>query len=451
MANLTIRNGRVIDPANGIDEVTDLVIERGRVTRLGKVSNPAGPTLDASDCIVSPGLIDPQVHFREPGQEEKETIATGAAAAVNGGFTSVVCMANTSPTIDDDARIEFVYKQATKAGLCNVFPVGAVTKGRQGEELAEIGLMAKAGAVAFTDDGDCIASSAVMRAALGYVKMTGRVLMQHCEDPALTSSGVMNAGAVATQLGLAGRPAIAEELMIQRDILLNRDISCRYHVQHLSTEGGCEAIRTARAQGQPVTTEVAAHHLLLTEEDCVGYDTHYKMNPPLRTRRDIAALLEGVRDGTITILATDHAPHTREEKEREFAVAPAGILGLDCTLPLYIKALIESETVDWSRMIAMMTQHPAALCNLIGKGELGVGADGDVTIIDPTMNWAIDVEDFASKASNCPFDGWSVTGRAITTVVGGRVKLLRDPDRAAGVEGFATEAHELLQHTQIAL
>lgn len=451
MANLTIRNGRVIDPGNGVDEVTDVVIERGRVTRIGSASKPDGPTIDASGCIVCPGLIDPQVHFREPGQEEKETIATGAAAAINGGFTSVVCMANTSPTIDDDARIEFVYKQAAKADLCNVFPVGAVTKGRRGEELAEIGLMAKAGAVAFTDDGDCIASSAVMRMALGYVKMTGRVLMQHCEDPVLVAHGAMNAGEVATRLGLSGRPAIAEELMIQRDILLNRDIGCRFHVQHISTEGGCEAVRAARRRGEPVTTEVSAHHLLLTEEDCVGYDTRYKMNPPLRTKRDIAALLEGVRDGTITVLATDHAPHTREEKEREFAVAPAGILGLDCTLPLYARALVESETIDWPRLIAMMTQHPAELCNLTGKGTLGAGADGDVTVIDPGMAWTIDVEDFASKASNCPFDGWNVTGRAIATVVGGHVKLLRDAGRATGFAGFATEAHELLQDTRVAL
>lgn len=432
MATLTIKNGRVIDPANGVDEKSDVVLSGGsggKVEKIGKVSKPDGRVIDASGCIVCPGLIDPQVHFREPGQEDKETIATGAAAAVNGGFTSVVCMANTSPAIDDDAMIEFVYERAAKANLCNVFPTGAVTKGRRGEELAEIALMAKAGAVAFTDDGDAIADTSVMAKALAYVKMTGRVLMQHCEDPALVTGGAMNAGAVSTRLGLPGRPAVAEELTILRDTQLNKRIGCRYHVQHLSTEGGLEIIRRARKEGQPVTTEVAAHHLLLTEDDCATYDTNYKMNPPLRTKRDIKALLEGVKDGVITVLATDHAPHTREEKELEFTAAPAGILGLDSTLPLYAKALIESGTIDWPRMIAMMTSAPAELCNLDGKGTLGVGADADVTIIDPDEKWTIDVNAFASKARNCPFDGWDVTGRAVATIVGGGVKMLRDKSR----------------------
>lgn len=429
MPTLTIKNGRVIDPANGVDKKADVVLSGGKIEKIGKVSKPDGKVIDASGCIVSPGLIDPQVHFREPGQEDKETIATGAAAAVNGGFTSVVCMANTSPAIDDGAMIEFVYKQAAKANLCNVFPTGAVTKGRGGKELAEIALMDKAGAVAFTDDGDAIADTSVMAKALAYVKMTGRVLMQHCEDPALVTGGAMNAGAVSTRLGLPGRPAVAEELTILRDVQLNKRIGCRYHVQHLSTEGGLEIIRHARKEGQPVTTEVAAHHLLLTEDACVGYDTNTKMNPPLRTKRDIKALLKGVKDGVITVLATDHAPHTREEKELEFTAAPAGILGLDCTLPLYAKALIESGTIDWPRMIAMMTIAPAELCNLEGKGTLAAGADADVTIIDPDERWTIDVNDFASKARNCPFDGWDVTGRAVATIVGGSVKMLRDKAR----------------------
>lgn len=429
---LTIQGGRVIDPSQGLDQVTDIVIEAGRVSKIEKVSKPVGRTIDASGCIVSPGLIDPQVHFREPGQEDKETIATGAASAVAGGFTSVVCMANTTPAIDDDAMIEFVYRQAARAEQCNVFPTGAVTKGRKGEELAEIGLMAAAGAVAFTDDGDAIPSAAMMAKALTYVKMTGKVLMQHCEDPSLVQGGVMNAGALATKLGLAGRPAVAEELIIHRDILLNRSIGCRYHVQHLSTEGGVDIIRHAKQQGQPVTTEVAAHHLLLTEEACSGYDTHTKMNPPLRTRRDIEALLQGVKDGTITVLATDHAPHTPEEKELEFALAPAGILGLDCTLPLYIKALIETGTIDWPRLIDMMTQQPALLCGLDGRGTLKPGSHGDVTILDPNMAWTIDVKDFKSKARNCPFDGWNVTGRAIATIVGGAVKMCLDIERCGG-------------------
>ncbi len=432
---LIITHGRVIDPKSGRDETADIVLAHGKVQKIGKAtdadrtSSGGGEvqTIDAGGRIVCPGLIDPQVHFREPGQEDKETIATGAASAVAGGFTSVVCMANTRPAIDHAALIEYVYTEAWKADLANVFPVGAVTKGRRGEELAEIGLMDKAGAVAFTDDGDCIASAAVMAKALAYVKMTGKVLMQHCEEPSLVAKGAMNAGALCTKLGLPGRPAVAEEMAILRDVTLNRSIGCRYHVQHLSTGAGLDVIRHAQQQGQPVTTEVAPHHLLLTEDACAGYDTNTKMNPPLRTRRDIEALIAGVRDGTITILATDHAPHTPEEKALEFAEAPAGILGLDCALALYAKALIfDHDACDWKKLLGMMTFAPAGLCNLDGKGELKEGADADVTIIDPEMDWTIDVRQFASKARNCPFDGWQVKARATHTIVGGALKWALD-------------------------
>ncbi len=425
--SLLITGGRVIDPGSARDEIADVVLAHGKVRKVGRATDAdrAGDTrvIDAAGMIVCPGLIDPQVHFREPGQEDKETIATGAASAVAGGFTSVVCMANTNPAIDSPALIEFIYTEAHKANLANVFPTGAVTKGRRGEELAEIGLMNRVGAVAYTDDGDCIASPAVMVKALAYVKMTGKVLMQHCEEPSLVNGGAMNGGVIATRLGLTGRPAVAEELAILRDVTLNRSIGCRYHVQHLSTGAGLDVIRHAQKQGQRVTTEVAPHHLLLTEESCVGYDTNYKMNPPLRTKRDIEALLAGVKDGTISVLATDHAPHTAEEKDLEFSAAPAGILGLDCALALYAKALIfDSGTIDWPQLIAMMTTAPAALCNLAGKGQLSPGADADVTIIDPAMDWTIDVSSFASKARNCPFDGWAVRSRATHTIVGGEVK-----------------------------
>ncbi|NBC10935.1 MAG: amidohydrolase family protein [Planctomycetes bacterium] len=424
---LIITQGRVIDPRSGRDETADVVLAHGKVQKIGKATDAdrtgGAQTIDAAGRIVCPGLIDPQVHFREPGQEDKETIETGAASAVAGGFTSVVCMANTRPAIDSAALVEYVYTEARKAGLANVFPVGAVTKGRQGEELAEIGLMNKAGAVAFTDDGDCIGSAAVMAKALAYVKMTGKVLMQHGEEPSLVGKGAMNAGALCTRLGLPGRPAVAEELAILRDVTLNRSIGCRYHVQHLSTGAGLDVIRHAQQQGQPVTTEVAPHHLLLTEEACAGYDTNYKMNPPLRTGRDIEALIDGVRDGNITILATDHAPHTPEEKALEFAEAPAGILGLDCALALYAKALLfDHDACDWPKLLGMMTHAPATLCNLQGKGELLPGADADMTIIDPEMDWTIDVDTFASKARNCPFHGWQVKARATHTIVGGALK-----------------------------
>jgi dihydroorotase len=433
MSSLTILGGRVIDPANSFDQVADVVLEAGKIVRVGTVSRPSGRKFDAAGCIVTPGLIDPHVHLREPGQEEKETIATGAASAVAGGFTSICCMPNTVPALDDDGRMEFVYHQSQRANLANVFPVGAITKGREGKELAEIGLMAQAGAVAFSDDGIAVASAAVMAKAQAYIAMTGKVLMQHCEDPEL-GRGVMNAGALAVKLGLAGWPRVAEELIIQRDIMLNfaSGSGCRYHVQHISSGGSVELVRRARQDlfGQAhITAEASPHHLLLTEDHCSTYDTNYKMNPPLRGRRDIEALLEGVKDGTITVLATDHAPHTREEKELEFAAAPFGIIGLDCALPLYIKALIETDTIDWPAMIAMMTVNPARLCGLVGKGTLTTGDDADVTIIDPAERWTIDVEQFASKSRNCPFHGWDVTGRPIAAIVGGDVKMCRDTGR----------------------
>ena len=429
MAQLTIKGGRVIDPASGLDKKTDVVVNGTSVERIGRVSKPTGTVLQANGCIVSPGLIDIHVHFREPGQEEKETIATGAAAAVNGGFTSVCCMPNTSPTLDDDGRIEFVYRQAARAGLCNVYPVGAITKGREGAELAEIALMAQSGAVAFSDDGCAVASAGVMAKALAYVKMTGRPIMQHCEEPTLTAGAVMNAGTLATQLGLGGWPTVAEELVIQRDIMLNASVGCLYHVQHLTTRQGVDIVRRARRAGLPVTAEASPHHLLLTEETCADYNTQYKVNPPLRTKKDIAAIKKGIKDGAITILGTDHAPHTYEEKELEFALAPFGMIGLESALPLYLKALIESETIDWPHLLAMMTVNPASLCQLDGKGVIQEGQDADITIIDPNETWTIDASEFESRSRNCPFNGWDVTGRATATIVSGDIKMLRDRGR----------------------
>jgi dihydroorotase len=338
-------------------------------------------------------------------------------------------MPNTRPALDDDARIEFVYERSAAVDGCRVYPAGAVTKGRAGTELAEIGLMAEAGAVAFTDDGTAVADTAVMQRALQYVGSTGRVLMQHCEDPAL-GGGAMNAGAVATRLGLAGWPRVAEELVIERDVLLNRHLgfACRYHAQHLSSGGSVEILRRAQdaadAAGKAgyITGEASPHHLLLTDEACGTYDPMFKMNPPLRTAIDVEALKAGIRDGVITVLATDHAPHTREEKELAFAAAPYGIIGLEGALSLYRKALIDDGVIDWPRMIAMMTIEPARLCGIEGRGELTEGGDADVTVIDPDLAWTIRADAFASKARNCPFDGWDVTGRAVMTIVGGVVK-----------------------------
>jgi dihydroorotase len=420
MATLLIQNGTVLDPSQTMEQRADVLLRDGKVAAIGTNLGKAEKFIDARGCYVTPGLMDIHVHLREPGDEEEETIASGAAAAVAGGFATVCCMPNTKPPLDNEAAIEFVLRESQRVGLANVYPIGAITKGRKGEELAEIGSMHNRGAVAFSDDGVGVADTSVMRKALQYSKMFDTVLMQHCEDPALTG-GSMHGGVVATRLGLSGVPAEAEQLMIARDLLLNRTIQCRYHVQHISTAWSVELVRQAKAQGQNVTCEVSPHHLLLTDAMCANYDTNYKMNPPLRTEGDVRACIAGVVDGTIDCLATDHAPHLAEEKELEFPYAPFGIIGLECALGLYVKALLEPGHVDWMKLIELMTNRPAGIVKL-GKGTLKLGADADVTIIDPQRKWTVDVERFASKSRNCPFDGWELTGRATCTIVGGSVK-----------------------------
>ena len=420
MPTLLITNGHLIDPSQSIDAPMDLLLRDGKIAAIGQNLGPADETIDATHQFVTPGLIDIHVHFREPGDEEEETIASGAAAAVAGGFTTVCCMPNTKPPLDTEAGIEFILRESQRVGLANVYPTGAITKARAGKELAEIGSMHTRGAVAFTDDGTGVADASVMRKALQYCKMFDAVIMQHCEEHTL-SGGAMNAGIVSTSLGLPGIPPEAEELMIARDLLLNRKIRCRYHVQHISTAWSVELIRRAKRDGEAVTAEVAPHHLLLTDEHCRGYDTNYKMNPPLRTAVDVAACIQGVKDGTLDCLATDHAPHLAEEKELEFQNAPFGILGLECALPVYIKALVEPGHITWNRLIEMMTIAPAKIAKL-NKGTLAFGADADVTVIDPAQKWTIDKSTFRGKSRNCPFDGWHVSGKATHTIVGGQLK-----------------------------
>jgi dihydroorotase len=422
MSSLLIQNGILLDPASAANRPADVLLRDGKVAAVGNNLGKADRVIDAAGMYVTPGLIDIHVHFREPGDEEEETVASGAASAVAGGFTTVCCMPNTKPALDNEAQIEFVLREGKKANLANVLPIGAITKGREGKELAEIGSMHERGAVAFSDDGIGVADASVMRKALQYCKMFDALIMQHCEEPTL-SGGSMHAGLVSTALGLSGVPAEAEQLMIARDILLDRTIQCRYHVQHISTAGSVELIRRAKRDGMTwVTAEVAPHHLLLTDEACRGYDTNYKMNPPLRTAADVEACIAGVKDGTIDLLATDHAPHLAEEKELEFPYAPFGILGLEPALALYVKALVEPGHISWLRLIEMMSTRPAQLVNLANKGTLQVGADADLTIIDPNLDWTIDVELFRSKSRNCPFQGWKLRGRAVMTIVGGDVK-----------------------------
>ena len=414
----------MIDPASGLDETADVSISDGRIVRVGKARGKARRTIDAAGRIVCPGLIDLHVHCREPGHEEEETIDTAAAAAVAGGFTTICAMPNTHPPLDDEPAINYVIQRSDQAGLARVLPVGCITKGREGKELAEMHLMTEAGAVAFSDDGDGVASSSIMQRAMQYARMTNTVLMQHCQDADL-AGGHMNSGAVAVRLGLSGIAASGEEIMLRRDLELVERTRCRYHVQHVSSAGSVELIRQAKAESLPVTAEATPHHLLLTDAACMGFDPNYKMNPPLRGASDVEALRAGVADGTLDCLATDHAPHAAEEKELEFSLAPFGIISLECALGLYAKALVHSGAMGWPELIARMTAGPARVLRR-PLGALAVGAVADVTVIDPKRRWTVKVNTWRSQSRNCPYDGWKLKGRAVATLVAGQVKYELD-------------------------
>ncbi len=423
MSTLLLRNGRVIDPSQNLDRVSDLWLRDGTVLGLGPQAGLAADrTLDCSGMIVSPGLIDMHVHLREPGREEDETIATGTAAAVAGGVTSVACMPNTEPPLDSRAAAEFVIQQARRAGNCNVFPVGTVTKNREGKELAELGGLVEGGAVAFTDDGSPVASAEIMRRALEYCKMFDRAVLVHAEILELTQGGVMNEGLVSTQLGLRGMPAVAEDIMIARDVMLAELTGGKVHILHVSTAGGVDLIRQGIAKGIRVSGEACPHHFILTDETLRSFDSNYKMAPPLRTKRDKQAILAGLKDGTLSVLATDHAPHAPEKKERELDQAPNGIIGLETFLPLCVTHLVEPGHLSWPQMLAKMTVNPARVLG-IDRGTLQPGRPADVTVIDPKARWTVDAATFRSKSRNSPFHGTPVVGRAVATVVGGEVKM----------------------------
>lgn len=422
MQSLIIKNGRVIDPANNVDKECDLLIVDGKIAEVGAVRESAQTVIDASGKLVTPGLIDIHVHFREPGDEEEETIASGSAAAVAGGFTSVVCMPNTNPPIENETDVEYIHRKGRKARKTHVYTMGAVTKGRQGVELAEMGFMAEAGAVGFTDDGSGIQDPAVMLRALKYAAMFDKVVAQHCQDNGFAGTGVMNAGYFSTILGLPGIDALAEQAMLWRDIQLIKKTNVRYHAQHISTAGSVDLIRAAKKDSLPVTCEVTPHHLLFTEQCCADYDTNYKVNPPLRTQQDIDALKQAVTDGLVDALVTDHAPHLQSEKELEFLTAPFGIASLECALGLYVKALIEPKVIDWPGLIRLMTERPARIIG-IEKGTLSKGKQADVTIINPDAEYNIDASKFRSKSRNCPYHGWTVKGKIEKTIVGGEIRF----------------------------
>lgn len=424
MSTLVLRNGRIIDPSQNLDTIADLWLKDGVILGHGPFPDiTAYRVLDCSGMIVSPGLIDMHVHLREPGREEDETIATGTEAAVAGGVTSVACMPNTEPALDSRAAAEFVVQQARRAGHCNVFPIGAVSKNREGKELAELGGLVEGGAVAFTDDGAPVASAELMRRALEYCKMLKGhpTIVVHAEILELTQGGVMNEGIVSTQLGLRGMPGIAEDIMIYRDMVLAELTDGKVHILHVSTAGGVDLIRQGIARGIRISGEACPHHFLLTDECLRTFDSNYKMAPPLRTQHDVDAILAGLKDGTLAVLATDHAPHAPEKKERELDQAPNGIIGLETFLPLCITYLVEPGHLTWPQMLAKMTCNPARVLG-IDRGTLQRGRPADVTVIDPNVRWTIDVTKFKSKSRNSPFHGWNVTGQAVATIVGGELK-----------------------------
>jgi dihydroorotase len=423
MNTLRIANGRLLDPSQGLDQVSDLWLRGDTVLAVGPQPGlVADHVLDAAGKIVCPGLIDMHVHLREPGREEDETIASGTAAALAGGITSVACMPNTEPAIDGQAAAEFVYLQAERAGNANVFPIGAVTKGRRGEELAEIGGLVEGGAVAFTDDGAPVASAEIMRRALEYCRMFDKAVLNHCEDPDLTRGGLMNEGFESMRLGLRGQPPAAEQIMVYRDIALAELTGGRLHILHVSTAGSVELIRRAKERGVRVTAEACPHHFTLTDKCLRSFDSNYKTSPPLRTDEDVRAILEGLKDGTLDVIASGHAPHAPEKKMRELDQAPTGVIGLETLLPVCVTALVEPGHLTWPQLVEKLTVNPARVLG-IDRGTLKPGAAADVTVLDPAAEWTIDTARFRSRSRNTPYAGWKVRGRAEVVIVGGKVKF----------------------------
>jgi dihydroorotase len=422
---LILKGGRVIDPANGRDGAFDVVIEDGRIARVGRELPADGANVMAIEpgWIVAPGLVDIHVHLRQPGQEHKETIATGTASAVAGGFTAVACMPNTDPVNDHPGITQFILKKAAEAQLARVYPIGAVSLGSNGQQLAELGEQKAAGCIAFTDDGRPVATALLMRRALEYAGMLGVPIIDHCEDPTLKGDGVAHEGFVASALGLRGIPGAAESVMVERDVSLAELTGAHVHVAHMSARQSLRAVRAGKERGIRVTCEVAPHHFTLTDEALDGpikYDTNLKMNPPLRETADRDAMLEGIADGTVDVIATDHAPHHADEKLVEFDRAPFGIIGLETAVPLVFDRLVHTGRISLARMIELLSTNPARLIGVPG-GTLSEGGAADITILSPDMRVRIDQASLRSKSRNTPFNGWEFRGGVAATIVAGRV------------------------------
>jgi dihydroorotase len=424
---LLLANGRIVDPSQNVNDARNLLIVGGRIAEQNfRGDIPDGvDVLDCAGAIVCPGFIDVHCHLREPGREDVETIETGARAAAAGGFTSLCAMPNTEPVTDNQAAVGFVLRQGQRAGAARVYPIGAISVGQRGESLAEFGEMVGAGAVAVSDDGRPVASAHLMRTALEYARSFRIPVIDHCEEPTLAAGGSMNEGLISARLGLKGIPAEAEEIMVIRDILLARRTGGHVHLAHMSTAGSVELIRWGKERGINVTAEVCPHHISLTEEAVLGYDTHAKMNPPLRTARDVEALREAVRDGTIDLIATDHAPHHYDEKEREFGNAPNGIVGLETALAVVATSLVHAGIIGFTELVERMSCAPARLFDLAG-GTLSHGSVADVTVFDPDLEWTVDPSQFLSKGRNSPYTGKRLKGRARYTIVEGSVVYRRE-------------------------
>lgn len=422
---LLIKGGRVIDPANQIDGVKDVLVEDTIITKVAENITPEDDKvkiINAEGKIVTPGLIDMHVHLREPGLEYKETIYSGTRAAAAGGFTAVACMPNTSPVADNKAVIRFILEQAARVGAVKVYPIACITKGCQGEELAEIGELKEAGAVALSDDGSPVVNSEIMRRALEYAQMFDLTIIDHCEDPNLVAGGFMHEGYTSTVLGLRGIPSAAEEVMVARDIILAELTGSPVHIAHISTAGSIIMVKEAKKRGLLVTAEATPHHFTLTDEAVVGYDTATKVSPPLRSSQDREAVCQGLKDGTIDVIATDHAPHARQEKEVEYAYAPNGLVGLETAVPLVVTQLIDSGILTWSEAIEKLTVNPAKILSVNG-GTLSVGSTADITIIDPDKEDVVDPDKFYSKGKNTPFKGRKLKGWPVYTMVNGKIVM----------------------------
>ncbi len=419
---LLIKNGRVIDPASGTDDTLDILLDRGKIVDIKpKIEEDGLKTIDASRLVIAPGFIDMHVHLREPGQEDKETIMTGALAAAKGGFTSIACMPNTSPVNDTRGVTEYIISEAKRNAVVNVFPIAAVTKGICGEELTDMVDLKSAGAIAFSDDGHPIENSLVMRRALEYSKILDTLIIDHCEDRNLSGDGIMHEGYNSYKLGIRGIPSSAEEIMVARDIILAKKTDAKVHIAHLSVKGAVDFIKQAKKENVKITTEVTPHHLFLNDAHLESFDTNLKVNPPLRSTEDVQALLEAIKEGYIDAFATDHAPHTPDEKDIEIDQAPFGINGLETAVSLLLDKLVNKNILALEKFIAMISTNPARILGLENKGKIAVGADADLTILKLHQEVVVDKNQFRSKSRNNPFHGWKLRGAPVMTIVAGKI------------------------------